>query len=170
MRGHCYSLLGGESEAEEAAQEIFIKAYRYLGKFRGDSSFSTWLYHITSNHCLDLLRKRKRRPTVSWDALVEQEGERMHRLLDHKTLPDSSLENRDLVEKILSTLSPDQRNLLTLRESQELSYEEIAKILGCTINAVKSRLSRARKALQDQLQHFLSPSNVNISKEKEKVR
>src|SRR6185369_11692389 len=124
VRGYCRSLLSNEGEAEEAAQEVFLKAYQALPKFRGAPSFSTWLYHITSNHCLDLLRKRNRRPTVSWDALWGREGDRAQRFLSREDDSFFSLERGDLVEKILSGLSPDYRNLLTLREVEALSYDE----------------------------------------------
>ncbi len=163
VRGYCRSLLSNEGEAEEAAQEVFLKAYQALPKFRGDSSFSTWLYHITSNHCLDLLRKRNRRPTVSWDSLQEREGDRAQRFLSREDPSFNSFESGDLVEKILANLSLDYRNLLTLREVEALSYDEIAGILGCSIDAVRSRLTRARQALRDQLRHFSESPVVHIT-------
>ena len=78
--GYCLSMLSNHTDAEEAAQDIFVKVYHSLPKFKGDSSFSTWLYRITTNHCLDVLRKRTRRKTTSLDALVEQDGDRIHAL------------------------------------------------------------------------------------------
>jgi len=169
VRGYCRSLLSNEPEAEEAAQEVFLKAYQALARFRGDSSFSTWLYHITSNHCLDLLRKRSRRPTVSWDALLEKDGDHAQKLVGREDASFFSLESRDLVEKILSNLSPDYRNLLILREAESLSYDEIARVLGCSIDAVRSRLTRARQALRDQLRHFSGSPIVHMPKERRVV-
>jgi len=153
-------MLSNSTEAEEAAQDIFVKAYHALRKFKGNSTFSTWLYRITANHCLDLLRKRNRRKTVSWEALVEQEGDHIMRLLSTSQTAETHLENRELADKILSTLSPDYRAILTLREVDGLDYQEIAESLGCSLDAVKGRLARARKQLQGNLRHFMDPAGV----------
>ncbi len=153
--GYCLSMLLNRTDAEEAAQDIFVKAYQALARFKGDSSFSTWLYRITANHCLDLLRKRNRRKTVSWDALVEKEGERVHGLMAAPDSGASRMEDRQLADKILSTLAEDYRMVLTLREQDGLEYQEIAEILHCSLDAVKGRLARARKQLQERLQQFV---------------
>lgn len=158
--GFCISLLSDLTQAEDAAQEIFIKAYQSLDNFRGKSSFFTWLYRIASNHCLDLLRKRSRQKTESWEALLEREGERLHRLLAVSHNPESPLEESDLLERVLSQLSPDYRIILTLREVQGFTYQEIADILDCSLDAVKARLRRARQELEEKLRHFLGSENV----------
>jgi RNA polymerase sigma-70 factor, ECF subfamily len=158
--GYCLSMLQNHSEAEEAAQDIFVKAYRSLPKFKGNSTFSTWLYRITTNHCLDVLRKRTRRKTYSLDALVEEEGDQIHQLFSTAPMAASQMENRDLAGKILSTLPEDYRVILTLREADGLEYQEIAEILDCSLDAVKGRLSRARKQLQENLRHFLREKDV----------
>jgi RNA polymerase sigma-70 factor (ECF subfamily) len=169
VRGYCQSMLGDPTQADDAAQDAFVKAYRSLAKFRGDSAFSTWLYRITTNHCLDLLRKRKRRPTLSWDALMEQETGFLQKLAATEADAASSLENRDLAQKILSGLPDDYRTLLTLREAEGLSYEELGKVLHCSVDAVKSRLSRARKAMQEQVRHFQAlPGVQTMNKERER--
>ncbi|MGH7740194.1 MAG: RNA polymerase sigma factor [bacterium] len=168
VRGYCQSMLGDPVQADDAAQDAFFKAYQSLAKFRGDSAFSTWLYRITTNHCLDLLRKRKRRPSVSWDALMEKESGFLQRLASTEADAGTSLENRDLAQKILSTLPDDYRTLLTLREAEGLSYEELAKVLSCSVDAVKSRLSRARKAMQERVRHFQALPGVNTEGEKER--
>jgi RNA polymerase sigma-70 factor (ECF subfamily) len=160
VMGYCLSMLNNHTEAEEAAQDIFIKAYRALDKFKGDSAFSTWLYRITANHCLDVLRKRARRKTVSLDALVESEGDRIQHLFSVSDQAPSLLENREMVDKILSTLPEDYRTILTLREINGLEYQEIAETLNCSLDAVKGRLSRARKQLQNNLQPFLASKDV----------
>jgi RNA polymerase sigma-70 factor (ECF subfamily) len=166
VMGYCFSMLSNRTDAEEAAQDIFVKAYQYLGKFKGDSSFSTWLYRITANHCLDILRKRNRRKNVSLEALVEQEGSQVQKLFATASTSAIHLENRQLADKILSTLSEDQRQILTLREAEGLEYQEIAQMLGCSLDAVKGRLARARKQLQENLQHLQKSWDVqNISKE-----
>jgi RNA polymerase sigma-70 factor, ECF subfamily len=160
VMGYCLSMLQNHSEAEEAAQDIFVKAYRSLPKFKGNSSFSTWLYRITTNHCLDLLRKRNRRKTFSLDALIEDEGDRIHGLFSTNAMAASQMEHRDLAGKILSTLPEDYRTILTLREADGLEYQEIAEVLNCSLDAVKGRLSRARKTLQENLRHFLPQNDV----------
>jgi len=159
-------MLQNHTEADEAAQDIFVKAYRSLPKFKGNSAFSTWLYRITTNHCLDVLRKRTRRKTYSLDALLEEEGDQVHGLFASAPQAASRMENRDLAGKILSTLPEDYRTILTLREAEGLEYQEIAEVLGCSLDAVKGRLSRARKQLQENLRHFLRQDDV-YNKEKE---
>ncbi|HJT24707.1 MAG TPA: RNA polymerase sigma factor [bacterium] len=160
VMGYCLSMLQNHTEAEEAAQDIFVKAYRNLPKFKGNSAFSTWLYRITTNHCLDVLRKRNRRKTYSLDALVEEEGDSVHRLFASDPVAASQMENRDLAGKILSTLPEDYRMILTLREADGLEYQEIAQTLDCSLDAVKGRLSRARRQLQENLRHFLREKDV----------
>jgi len=158
--GYCLSMLHNRSEAEDAAQDIFTKVYHNLKKFEGNSSFSTWLYRITTNHCLDILRKRNRRRTVSLEALVESEGDRIEALFATSRTALPALESKDMTDKILSALPEDYRVILTMREAQGLEYQEIADSLECSLDAVKGRLSRARKMLAEHLQHFLKNENV----------
>jgi RNA polymerase sigma-70 factor (ECF subfamily) len=160
--GYCLSMLQNHTDAEEAAQDVFIKAYNNLPKFKGDSQFSTWLYRITANHCLDVLRKRNRRKTYSLDALIEAEGDSIHRHFSTAAVADTQVENRDLTGKILSTLPAEYRTILTLREVDGLEYQEIADVLDCSLDAVKGRLSRARRQLQEKLRHFLKEKDVQI--------
>ena len=152
--GLCRSTLNDQGLAEDAAQEIFLKTYRALAQFKRSSSFSTWLYRIASNHCLDLLRRRARQKTQSLDELAQREGENLHRLLTSPENQARSQEDADLVRRILDSLSPEYRLILTLREMQGLSYQELAETLGCSIDAVKARLQRARGDFKDRLRHF----------------
>lgn len=148
------------TEAEDAAQEVFVKAYHALARFKGDSSFYTWIYRIASNHCLDLGRKKSRSRTESWDALIEKEGDRIQELL---ASPDRDIENRDdaeLVQKILSFLPDTSRLVLVLREMQGLSYEEMATQLNCSLDAIKGRLKRARQEFKEKLRHFIKSEPV----------
>ena len=154
IMGLCASLLGDRSQAEDAAQEIFLKAYRALPKFQGASSFSTWLYRIASNLCLDILRQRARRKTESWDALLEAEGERIERLLSAPPKEDRGQEDADLVQRVLACLPPDYRLILALREVQGLTYQEIAAAMDCSLDSVKARLRRARQDFEERLRHF----------------
>jgi RNA polymerase sigma-70 factor, ECF subfamily len=158
--GLCAAALGDKSAADDAAQEVFLKAYQSLPKFQGGSSFSTWLHRIAANHCLDLLRRRSRRPTESWDELLEKEGDNIHRLLAAAPDAERSREDAELVTRVLDRLSPEYRLILTLREIQGLSYEEIAAAMGCSLDSVKARLQRARKDFADRLRHFLDPLSV----------
>lgn len=146
----CASMLGDRREAEDAAQEVFLKAYRSLGKFKGQAAVSTWLHRIAANHCLDVLRKRARRPA---EPLTEELAQRLF------TEPPD-LEALDLADRALSELPPDYRLALTLRELQGFTYEEIAEITGSSLDSVKARLRRAREQLEERLRHFLGSEDV----------
>lgn len=156
----CLSALGERSAADDAAQETFLKAYRGLGRFAGNSSFSTWLYRIASNHCLDLLRRKARERTESLDAIVEKEGEALKRLLSAGPGTGPAEEDSDLVRRVLDQLDPDYRLILTLREVSGLSYEELSEALDCTLDAVKARLQRARRRFEEILRHITGAPSV----------
>ena len=158
--GLCTSLLGNATQAEDASQEIFIKAYKSLSTFRGDSAFSTWLYRISANHCKDLLRKRSREKTDSLESLIENTGDGVQNLLEPSFDPRASAEASDLIERLLSALTPDERLILTLREVQGLSYQEISSTMRCSLDAVKARLRRARLALEEKVRHISDRQNV----------
>ena len=141
------------SNAEDAAdmtQETFIKAYNSLSSFRGDSKFSVWLYRIATNVCLDFLRSKSRKPTVSL-SMEDDDGEEVELdIADESQSPERLLERgltRDAVRRGLNALSPEYRQILLLREIQGLSYEEISDVLTLEVGTVKSRIFRARKRL-----------------------
>ena len=143
-------MTGNSEDAADMAQEAFIKAYNSLTSFRGDSKFSVWLYRIVSNVCLDFLRSRSRKQTVS--LLTENDdGEEVELdIADETHSPEKLLDRsltRDAVRRGLAALPPDHREILLLREIQGLSYEEIADVLGLEAGTVKSRIFRARKKL-----------------------
>lgn len=158
--GLCASMLHDPSQAEDAAQETFLKAFRSLDRFRRDSAFSTWVYRIASNHCLDLLRRRARERSESLEAFEEREGERVRELFAAK--PDSpvSAEDADLLDRVLAELPEDYRLILTLREIQGLNYKEMADTLDCSLDAVKARLKRARQRIEQITRHFFDSGNV----------
>ena len=158
--GLCTSFLSDASQAEDAAQEIFIKAYQALRSFQGNSKFSTWLYRIAANHCKDLLRKRSRQKTESLEALIEKSGDEVQNLWEPSVDPRVASGASELIEKLLSSLSVEARLILTLREVQGLSYQEIAETLQCSLDAVKSRLRRARASLDEKTRHFSVSTNV----------
>jgi RNA polymerase sigma-70 factor, ECF subfamily len=131
-------MLGDESDAEDATQDAFVQAWRNLGGFRADAAFSTWMYRIVSNRCLNMLRARRRTEPLPDDR--EAPASR----------PDRIAEARWQVEDLklaILRLTPEQRAPLVLRELQGCSYEEIAQALDLSISAVKSRLHRARLEL-----------------------
>jgi RNA polymerase sigma-70 factor (ECF subfamily) len=147
------SLLHNEAEAEDAAQEAFIKAYRYLGKFRSESRFSTWLISIVLNEARGRLRNKKPGLTDSIDD--NSEGSPVPaQLTDWREIPSESLERqevRTLVRRALATLPLAYREVFVLRELEERNVQETAEALGITTASVKMRLHRARIMLQKEL-------------------
>ena len=143
-------MTGNAEDAADMTQETFIKAYNSLSAFRGDSKFSVWLYRIATNVCLDFLRSRSRKPTVSL-SVEDDDGEEVELdIADESQSPERLLERgltRDAVRRGLNALSPEYRQILLLREIQGLSYEEIADVLTLEVGTVKSRIFRARKRL-----------------------
>ncbi len=164
VRGLCLSLLSDPIEAEDAAQEAFVKAFTFLSRYKRDFSFPAWLCRIASNHCLDLLRKRTRHKTDSLDALVEQKGEQIHSLAMGDPLSseggDETIAKTKWAKQVLTSLSPDHRQILVLRELEGFSYDEISVILECSLDAVKGRLRRARQELQQKSATLLERENV----------
>ena len=143
-------MTGNSEDAYDMSQEAFIKAYNSLGSFRGDSKFSVWLYRIVSNVCLDFLRSRNRRATVSL-SVENDDGEEVELdVADEASSPQLLLDRsltRDAVRRGLQSLPPDHREILLLREIQGMSYDEIAETLDLEVGTVKSRIFRARKKL-----------------------
>lgn len=143
-------MTGNAEDAADMTQETFIKAYNSLSSFRGDSKFSVWLYRIANNVCLDFLRSKNRRPTVSLSTEDDDGEETQLDIADESQSPELLLESsltRDAVRRGLDSLPPDYKQILLLREIQGLSYEEIAAALGIESGTVKSRIFRARKRL-----------------------
>lgn len=139
-----YRMLGNPHEAEDAAQETFLRAYANLEKYDPGHKFSTWLFAIANNHCIDRLRKR-RAVYVSID-----DNPVLENLQSEAPLPESSAlrgERQDEVQALMTKLEPEYRTPLILRYWEEYSYEEIAAAMELTVAAVKSRLFRARQQL-----------------------
>jgi RNA polymerase sigma-70 factor (ECF subfamily) len=155
----CVSMLGA-SAAEDAAQEVFLKAYDRLKDFRRDSTFSTWLYRVASNQCLDVLRRDARRRTESLDDLTERDGPRLQGLLADPRNEARSLEDVYLVRRVLAHLPEDYRLILTLREMEGLEYKELMAALDCSMDSVKAKLQRARRQFRETLRHILPTENV----------
>lgn len=149
-----FRYMGNEDDAYDMAQETFIKAYRSLRSFKGDSSFSTWIYRIATNVCLDEIRRRKRRVTpLSLDEpLATLDGDEVEReIADESLNPEQIYEQKEFAETVqllLDEMKPEHKIAIVLRDMMELSYEEIASVLNCSIGTVKSRINRARTIFQ----------------------
>jgi RNA polymerase sigma-70 factor (ECF subfamily) len=151
-----FRMIGNYDDANELAQEVFLKAFRSIKKFKGDSLFSTWIYKVTANVCLDEIRRRKNKFTLSLDEEVEYgDGELKRQIPDNAPTPDVEVETnqiKEVVNKSIQELPEDYKSIIILRDIQGLSYDEISKIFDCPEGTVKSRINRARQALKKILQ------------------
>lgn len=148
-----------QSEVQDVAQEAFIKAYRALAKFRGDSAFYTWLYRIAINTAKNHLVARNRRPPSSDVEVDEAEFYTGSEALKDIETPESSMLRDQLqatVDKAITDLPEDLRTAVTLREMEGLSYEDIAAIMDCPVGTVRSRIFRAREAIDKAIQPLIS--------------
>lgn len=145
-------------EVEDVTQEAFIKAYRALGKFRGDSAFYTWLYRIAANAAKNHLVAKGRRPGA--DATIEDaEGFDEGGLLSESASPEALAmggELAEVVESALNALPDELKAALMLREFDGLSYDDIADVLGCPVGTVRSRIFRAREAIDQRVKEQIS--------------
>jgi RNA polymerase sigma factor (sigma-70 family) len=155
-----YHMTSSHEDANDLAQEAFVKAWQVLGSFKGDSSFYTWLYRIAVNRTLNFLKQRGRRFQISLndlDSNVEHDPELVS-LISHKT-PRREAGLSELQEKLneaLLKLSETHRMVVVLHDIQGLSHEEIGRILGCNTGTVRSRLFYARQQLQAHLSDYLT--------------
>lgn len=140
-----YRMLGNSVEAEDAAQESFLRAYTRLHTYDPQRPFRSWMFSIASHYCIDRLRRRR----INWLSL-EEEFARPMRLASDNPGPEAAVthqEQEEQVQRLLTTLSPTDRAAITLLYWYDYSYEEIAEVLNLTVSAIKSRLFRARRAL-----------------------
>ncbi len=150
----CYRMLGDAAEAEDAAQETFIRAYTRLASYDPSRKFSSWILAIASHYCIDRLRQR-RMGLVAWDELPPGNW-----LSDTQAKPEEVVldrETRRQVRDLLNSLPPDYRAVVALRYWHELSYEEIAETLHTTVAAIKSRLFRARQMMVSRVEIGQTP-------------
>jgi RNA polymerase sigma factor (sigma-70 family) len=150
-------MLKNREEAEEVSQDTFIKVFQSLVKFKGESKFSTWIYRITYNGCLDRLKKYKQQYNV---VPIDEYTERQ--IVDLSTIMDSleEEEQRQTIKECLHLLSSEDSFLLTLYYYEEQSLDEISKIVGLTANNVKVKLFRSRKKLAAILKERLEPEII----------
>jgi len=156
-----YRMLRDATEAEDVAQTVFIQVYKAAHRYEISSKFSTWLFTIARNLCLNELRRRSRHPADSMDIPhPERQDESWHQFEDKKVSspPESMLhgELEQKIERALSDLPENQRMAITLCRQDELSYEEIAEVLGCSLSATKSLIHRGRETLKQRLKPYLN--------------
>lgn len=160
-----YRIMGNEEDAKDMAQEAMLRVYRSIKDFKGQSSFSTWLYRIVTNVCLDELRRRKNDRHVSIDSTIKTEDGELHiELCSDKETPETAyerVEQRELIKEAIRELNDEYRSVIVLRDIQGFSYEEISNMLECSLGTVKSRINRARTMLRDRLKPSLELSREN---------
>jgi len=151
-------LTGSAQDAEDLAQEVFVKAYRHITSFRGDSDFGTWIHRIAVNTWLNQKRKGQTQAAYSLDEpIYSGDAEIKREIPDLSQDPESVLLSSQMSEKLqraVESLPKDQKAALLLREVEEYTYEEIAMMMGCSVGTVKSRLARARNALRGSLNGY----------------
>lgn len=154
---HAYAArMVGAQAAEDVAQDVFLRMYRSLDTFRGDASFTTWLFRITHNVCIDYRRRRKNEPLLSLDGTREGDvsGRQPMQAVDeadpHRTV--EVMELHEMVQRALARLSDKHRAVLVLHDMHGFRYDEIKDIVGCSLGTVRSRLHYARRALKKILQ------------------
>ena len=156
----CYRMAGNPDDAMDLSQETFLRAWRCLDQYQFASAFSTWLYRLCSNICIDFLRKQKRQQHVSLTFEDADGEEQTYAVPDAQPLPEEQVElklTRETLAAAMAQLLPEHRAVLQLRVVNEMSYEQIADVLDIQIGTVKSRLSRAR----NQLKKILERGNLS---------
>ena len=167
----CLRMVGNQEDAADLAQEAFLRVWKGLPFFKFDSAFTTWLYRLTNNVCIDFLRRQKRYTAVSTTFLDDDEQEQDMQLEDPAQGPEAQAihrEDKAALEQAMDTLEVEYRQALTLRAVNGLSYAEIAQVLDVKEGTVKSRISRAREKLRKKLLDSgnLSPVSASIQAER----
>lgn len=152
--------LNDPTEAEDLAQNVFIQVYKSADRYKVSAKFSTWLFTIARNLCLNEIRRRSRHPADSLDiSHPENDEQPLRQYEDHRnSSPPDSLLHSELEDKILETLAllpENQRTAILLCRQEDLSYEEIARIIGCSVSATKSLIHRGRETLKEKLKPYL---------------
>jgi len=161
-----FALVGGilrrPEDVQDVAQQVFLKAYLGIKRFDQRAAFSTWLYKIAVNECWDYLRKRKVRPLVYEADLSEEQVSRLDGIVSAERPPqgpNERAETRELLERMLSALPEQDRQLLVLKEVEGFSVQELAEILKLNVNTVKVRLFRARGRIMDVYRRRMATAN-----------
>lgn len=146
-----YRMLGNLEDANDVTQEALVKVYRSIHNFKGNSSFSTWLYSIVNNACIDFIRKNRK---VNLLYIDKEYGETNYKIEigDEINTPESLFEKNEIKQMVhdaINQLNYEQRNIIILRDIQGFSYQEIAEMINVSLGTVKSRINRARSSLKD---------------------
>lgn len=165
-------MMNHSEDAKDISQEVFLKAYKNIGNFDERSQFSTWLYRITHNTCIDEMRKRKGKQSYSLEEELENEDGSMQRqIADESDTPEESLlreEQKSEILQALDQLSEEHKAAVVLRDVKGLSYEEISEILELSLGTVKSRISRARNQLKTEILKIRERNDKTIRHKKGK--
>ncbi len=157
--GTVAKMLGDDAEAEDVAQQVFVRVWRSAGRYEPTAKFTTWLFTILRNLVFNEVRRRKRHPAISLDAPRELDDERPRDTADHRVkTPEAELLDSEMMEAIqraIDELPETQRLAVIMRRYDETPYEEIAEVLDLTVPAVKSLLFRARTELREKLKQYL---------------
>ena len=164
-----YRILRDATEAEDLAQNVFVQVYKSAGRYEISAKFSTWLFTITRNLCLNEIRRRSRHPAESLDAThAEDDDQPLRQFEDKKNVaPPDTLLHGELTQKIeaaLAELPENQRTAILLCRRDELSYEEISEVLGCSLSATKSLIHRGRETLKAKLKPYLKTGDWEEAK------
>jgi RNA polymerase sigma-70 factor (ECF subfamily) len=164
-----FRTLRDATEAEDLAQHVFIQVYKSAHRYEVSAKFSTWLFTIARNLCLNEIRRRSRHPADSLDQhLTGEEGQPTRDISDRKAFAahDEMLQGElvDKIEEALADLPENQRTAIQLCREEEMSYEDIAKVLGCSLSATKSIIHRAREVLKERLKPYLRTGVWNHEK------
>ncbi len=157
----CLRMLANEQEAYDATQEVFVKIWKQLRHFKGESKLSTWIYRIATNECLDRLRKIKKKQEISiyqnneddnqeWIIDKPSENQNTEKIIENKAM-------QEILKQALEELKEEHRTMIVLRDIREYAYDEIADILNISLGTVKSRIARARLAFKKILQQNKEP-------------
>ncbi|MCL7764658.1 RNA polymerase sigma factor [Polaribacter sp. Z014] len=162
--GTCISFIPNKEDAEDVAQEVFLEVFKSIGKFKGDSKLSTWIYKITTNKCLEFIRKKntKKRFAFMQTILGNEIPLDKTSYFTEVNHPGILLENQEksaIIFKAINTLPEAQRVVFTLAKIDDKSYQEIVEITGKSLSSVESLMFRAKKGLQDKLENFYKNEN-----------
>jgi RNA polymerase sigma-70 factor, ECF subfamily len=154
------------SLVEEAAQEVFLKAYTQLGSFEGRGSLEGWLTRIATNTCLNMLRGSKRRPEMTVSDLTEEEDQWLeHQMSDSEAKSvENSVVAADLADRLLSVLSPEDQQALLMIDGEQASIKEVAEATGWSESKVKVRAFRARKKIREAMERLLGSKREVMSR------
>lgn len=150
----CCRYLNNRDEAEDACHDIFIKIYKSIDSFKGESKISTWIYRLTINHCLNCLRRKKIIKFITFENFIEVEKQDTDTIINNFLSDYEKSEMSKILHKAIEKLPDKQKTALILNKFEDLSYQEIAKIMDTTLSSVESLIFRAKQNLSKQLLRY----------------